>query len=223
MTSSPSVARRIPHRRTGHGKPVSWMAMRRRPVLLVAALALVAVVIVGLLQIGSEQEAGSSERDATAPTAAQLRERLAGSPAPLARLHARGNRLLDAKSAKAELAALEGYPVVVNKWASWCGPCRAEFPTFQQVSADLGTEVAFLGLNAGDGPGPAARFLKRFPTSFPSISDPDLEAVGDLGVTGSFWPTTAFFDRRGKQTYVHQGPYLSPADLRADIAKYTRG
>lgn len=192
--------------------------MRRRPILLLAALALVAIVVVGLLQSG-----GSSESEAKAPSAGELRERLAGAPAPLARLHTRGNQLLDADDAKAELAALEGYPVVVNKWASWCGPCRAEFPTFQEVSADLGKEVAFLGLNAGDGPGPAARFLEGYPTSFPSISDPDLKAVADLGIAGSFWPTTAFFDKRGKQTYVHQGPYLSPEDLRADIAKYTRG
>ena len=193
--------------------------MRRRPVLLLAALALVAVVAVGLLQSGGTEASSSGG----APTAAQLRTRLAGSPEPLAALHARGNQLIDAGDAKAELARLKGYPVVVNKWASWCGPCRAEFPTFQEVSADLGKEVAFLGLNAGDGPKPAAEFLKRFPTSFPSISDPDLEAVEDLGIAGSFWPTTAFFDATGKQTYTHQGPYLDADDLRADIAKYTRG
>ncbi len=192
--------------------------MRRRPLLLLLGLLLVAIVAVGFVQSRS-----SVPSDGRAPTASELRERLAGSPAPLARLHARGNQLLDAGDAKSELAALKGYPVVVNKWASWCGPCRAEFPTFQAVSAELGKEVAFLGLNAGDGPGPAAKFLEGFPTSFPSISDPDLEAVRKLGIAGSFWPTTAFFDADGKQTYAHQGPYLSADDLRADIAKYTRG
>jgi cytochrome c biogenesis protein CcmG/thiol:disulfide interchange protein DsbE len=191
--------------------------MRRRPVLLLAALALVAVVVVGLLQSGGDATSSSKG----APSAAELRERLAGSPPPLARLHERGNQLLDAGVAKRELAALEGYPVVVNKWASWCGPCKAEFPTFQEVSADLGKEVAFLGLNAGDGPGPAREFLADYPLSFPSISDPDLEAVQALGIGGSFWPTTAFFDAKGKQTYVHQGPYLDAATLRADIRRYT--
>ena len=193
--------------------------MRRRPLVLLAALALVAVVVVGLLQT-----TGSAESTSTgAPTAAQLRERLAGAPAPLARLHARPNALLPASSARRELAALKGFPVVVNKWASWCGPCRAEFPTFQEVSAELGKEVAFLGLDAGDGPGPAAAFLADFPTSFPSISDPDLKATEALGLGGSFWPTTAFYDASGKQTYVHQGPYLTADALRADIAKHTRG
>jgi len=190
--------------------------MRRRPVLLLAALALVAVVVVGLLQSG-----GDAKSSARTPTAAQLRERLAGAPAPLAKLHARGNQLLDAAGARAELAALRGYPVVVNKWASWCGPCRAEFPTFQEVSADLGKKVAFLGLNAGDGRGPAMEFLRGYPTSFPSIFDPNLKAAADLGIAGSYWPTTAFFDATGKQTYVHQGPYLTAAGLRADIEKHT--
>ncbi|MCW3012397.1 MAG: TlpA family protein disulfide reductase [Solirubrobacterales bacterium] len=190
--------------------------MRRRPLLLLAAAALLAVVVVGFVQ-----SSGNETSDGRAPTAAELRERLAGAPAPLARLHARANRLLPASSAKRELAALKGFPVVVNKWASWCGPCRAEFPTFQEVGAELGKEVAFLGLDAGDGPKPAAEFLARYPLSFPSLSDPDLEATEALGIGGSFWPTTAFFDATGKQTYVHQGPYLEADDLRADIAKYT--
>lgn len=191
--------------------------MRRRPVLLIAALALVAIVVVGLLQSDGDEEPSSAQ----APTAAQLRNLLAGSPAPLARLHERGNQMLPASDVKAELAALKGHPVVVNKWASWCGPCRAEFPTFQAVSADLGKEVAFLGLNAGEGPEAGAKFLRGFPTSFPSISDPALKATDKLKIGTTGWPTTLFYDRRGKQTYVHQGPYLEADRLRADIEKYT--
>ena len=190
--------------------------MRRRPLLLLVVIALGAIVTVGLLE---SPEAERPSSDGT-PSPAEVRERLAGAPAPLARLHARGNQLLPAATAKRELAALEGHPVVVNKWASWCGPCRAEFPAFQRVSADLGKQVAFLGVDAGDGPGPAAKFLAEFPTSFPHISDPKLEAVEALGIAGSFWPTTAFFDADGRQTHVRQGPYLSADDLRADIEKY---
>lgn len=193
--------------------------MRRRRVLLLAAVALAAVLAVGFTQLG----AGGASSDAKAPTAAELRERLAGAPAPLARLHARGNRLLPAGSAKAELAALEGYPVVVNKWASWCAPCRGEFPAFQEVSAELGKEVAFLGLNAQDARADAARFLADYPTSFPSIHDPDLKAAKTFGAASTYFPTTVFYDASGKQTYIHQGPYYEAEELRADIAKYARG
>ncbi len=191
--------------------------MRSRLILFASVLVLAAVVTIGWLQ-----SSGSSESEGVAPSASQVGKRLAGSPPPLARLHERADELLAAKTAKRELAALKGYPVVVNKWASWCGPCRAEFPTFQQVSVELGTKVAFLGLNAGDGPGPAAAFLAKYPTSFPSISDPKLTATEALGIGGSFWPTTAFYDKNGKQTFAHQGPYLDPAELKADIAKYTK-
>lgn len=192
--------------------------MRRRPVLLLAALALVAVVVVGILQSG-----GTSDAAVDVPTQSEVRELLAGAPAPLARLHERGNQLLRAQSARAELAALKGHPVVVNKWGSWCTPCRQEFPTFQRVSAELGKEVAFLGLDVQDPRGDAERFLRDNPLSYPSFYDPDLKAATDLSVASTYNPATLFYDAAGKQTYVHQGPYLDADDLRADIAKYARG
>lgn len=200
-----------------------------RRLLPVLALVLLAVVLV----VGLMQASGGDDGDGAAATEprpnsfdlAAAQRRLAGAPPELASLHDQGAALLGGgvPAFERRLDALEGRPVVVNKWASWCGPCRAEFPTFQEVSADLGREVAFLGLNAGDGPEPAAEFLQGFPTSFPSISDPDLEAADDLGLASTYFPSTAFYDASGKQTYIHQGPYLSADDLRADIVKYTRG
>ena len=110
-----------------------------------------------------------------------MQARLAGSPAPLAALHAQASELLpgDARALHARLSALRGYPVVINKWASWCEPCRAEFGVFQRASVSLGREVAFIGIDSGDTSRAEARaFLRTFPLSYPSYYDQSGEARG---------------------------------------------
>src|SRR3954454_6365362 len=74
---------------------------------------------------------------------------LAGSPAPLAALHMQADQLLPGglDAYERRIASLKGYPAVVNVWASWCGPCRFEFPTLQKLSAEYGKRVAFLGVD----------------------------------------------------------------------------
>ena len=67
---------------------------------------------------------------------------------------------------------LRGHPVVINKWASWCDPCRAEFPAFQRVATERGREVAFLGLNAKDSRRPAERFLAAVPDAVSLLRRP---------------------------------------------------
>ena len=142
---------------------------------------------------------------------------LAGAPKPLARLYSHPNELipgaLDAYGS--ELAKLKGYPVVTNLWASWCGPCRFEFPLFQHVSAQLGKKVAFFGVNSYDSADAAKTFLAEYPVPFPSVSDPGQDVWHDLSLAGL--PGTAFYDRSGRLTYLKQGPYTSEAQLRADI------
>jgi cytochrome c biogenesis protein CcmG, thiol:disulfide interchange protein DsbE len=145
---------------------------------------------------------------------------LAGSPPPLAALHREADKLLPGglKAYEERLAALRGYPVVVNLWASWCGPCRFEFPTLQKVSARVGKRVAFLGVNSQDSNDAATTFLEEAPLPYPSYTDPDKAVFGSLRATGL--PDTAFYDRQGKLAYLKQGPYSDPADLEADVQRY---
>jgi cytochrome c biogenesis protein CcmG/thiol:disulfide interchange protein DsbE len=188
----------------------------RRALLGLGLLGLVAVVVVGLSQAGP-----NSKPTNAAPEPAKVARALRGAPAPLAALHRQAGRLLegDLDAVKARLAALRGHPVVVNKWASWCGPCKFEFPFFQAMAVRYGKRVAFLGLNSGDNPDDARAFLRRFPVTYPSYSDLHESVADGLEVSRNF-PTTAFFDRRGRLDFQHQGAYPDAGALEDDIRRY---
>jgi thiol-disulfide isomerase/thioredoxin len=149
---------------------------------------------------------------------------LAGSPPPLAALHRQANELLPGglDAYQARIGALAGYPVVVNVWASWCGPCRFEFPTLQKASARYGKRVAFLGIDVQDSGDAASTFLKEAPLSYPSYSDPSKEIAASLHATQGL-PATAFYDRGGDVVHLKLGPYTDAADLAADIRRYALG
>ena len=146
---------------------------------------------------------------------------LAGSPAPLAALHKQADELLPGGQDAFEkrISALRGFPAVVNVWASWCGPCRFEFPVFQQASARYGKRVAFLGVDKQDSEDAAKTFLEEAPVPYPSYTDPSSDIAGALGA-GRGLPDTAFYDRKGELTYLKQGPYTDLASLRADVERY---
>jgi cytochrome c biogenesis protein CcmG/thiol:disulfide interchange protein DsbE len=162
---------------------------------------------------GSESNFGSKPPD--------YKTALAGAPKPLAELYAQPNELLSGgtDAFQRRIAALRGYPVVVNQWASWCGPCRAEFPWFQRASAQYGKRVAFLGVDSQDSNAAAMTFLREAPVPYPSYTDPDKD-IGKLLKATLGLPDTAFFDSKGTLVFTKQGPYTSQADLVADIRKY---
>jgi thiol-disulfide isomerase/thioredoxin len=158
-------------------------------------------------------------------TPEQAKEPIPGAPPQLAAIRSQANQLLDGgKDAfDARLEQLRGTPVVVNKWASWCGPCRFEFPTFQSLAEKRGGQIAFLGINSNDSDGSAETFLSELPLPYPSYTDPNLDIAQDLGGPPQAFPTTSFYDRSGKLVYTHAGPYQDEGDLVADVNKYAAG
>ncbi len=166
---------------------------------------------------------GAQQPDLPVPTPAQAQRALAGAPAPLASLHRQASQLLDGgkQAFDARLASLAGRPVVVNAWASWCGPCKFELPFLQRAAVADGKRVAFLGVNVEDTAGKARTFAEDHWMAYPSYVDAHRDIADEIGVRAGL-PTTVFYDRRGHVEFVHQGQYRDEAQLRADIRRYAR-
>jgi thiol-disulfide isomerase/thioredoxin len=166
---------------------------------------------------------GSSGGEPAAGTTPPKRPDLTGAPAALKQVYSRPNRLLGGGVAayRAQLRQLRGVPVVVNKWASWCPPCRAEFPHFRAEAQKRARKVAFLGVDSNDNDGNARDFLAKLPVSYPSYRDPENKIAADFNGVQAF-PTTVFYDRKGRVAFLHQGGYASERKLAADIERYAR-
>ena len=113
-----------------------------------------------------------------------------------------------------------GTPVVANKWASWCGPCRIEFPLLRKV-ATQDKDVVFIGVNSNDNDGNARKFLSEEPVPYKHFKDHDLSIAAEFHGVQAF-PTTAFYDSKGQLAFVHVGPYTNESDLTKDIDRYAR-
>jgi thiol-disulfide isomerase/thioredoxin len=188
---------------------------------LIRLAAAIAALMIASLAAGC----GKSDPPSAASSTDDFRSALAGAPRPLReQLYSRPSELVDGGPAEFErtLRAVRGYPVVVNKWASWCGPCRFEFPFFQEQAKRQGTRVAFMGVDGEDGRGPARRFLRKYPVPYPSFFDSNGDIAKLLKGERSF-PVTAFYDRRGQLVYTKQGGYASAAALADDVRQYAVG
>lgn len=96
-----------------------------------------------------------------------------------------------------------GRPVVLNYWASWCGPCRIETPNFQTASLKYGDRIAFLGVNQGESAQTVTEFGVSFGLTYPLLVDEE-STVSDLYGVHNL-PTTVFIDKKGVVREVFVG------------------
>ena len=120
-----------------------------------------------------------------------------GAPAPAFQLPA-------ASGGAVGLADLKGQVVLINFWASWCGPCRQEMPVLEQLYRKYKPAgFTLLGVNVEPKSGDAVNFLKSTPVSFPILFDTESKVSNLYEVSGM--PSTVIVDRHGNVRYIHHG------------------
>jgi peroxiredoxin len=155
----------------------------RAPVKVAFLFGLIAIVAVGLW-LGLRPMGTEESNDATAE------DRSSSEAAPsfdLPRLMGGGKLASD---------DLDGSPYVINFWATWCDPCRAEMPAFEKVWGKYKNRgLVVVGVNINDDPAEARDFARRLGVTYPLVVDENDELATELGVRGL--PQTFFVDSDG--------------------------
>lgn len=126
-------------------------------------------------------------------------------------------------SKKFDLSAMKGRVVVLNYWASWCTPCRAETSGLESTYvATKAAGVSFIGVNVKDETGSAASFVRQNRITYPIVSDETAKTALNLGGVPTFsLPSTVVIDRQGKVAAVYSGP-VQQGDLQPVLTALAR-
>lgn len=184
--------------------------VRRRSVAWLAA-AVVVVAVVAAATMSPLGGGSAPPAEATAEGGLDAVTGQGGDPLPLHTLPGlSGGPALD-------LREQAGAPLLVNFWATWCGPCVREMPMLRDVSRELSDDLTFIGVNVQDSPTQAEEFLDDLGVRYRQAADPEGEyfrAVGGVGM-----PTTLFVDADGIVRYRHTGE-LTEQKMRALLSEH---
>ncbi|MEW5738289.1 MAG: redoxin domain-containing protein [Myxococcota bacterium] len=134
---------------------------------------------------------------------------LSGKPAPAFTIKRLDNDQL------VSLADFKGKPIVINFWATWCGPCQTEHPVLDWAAKKYANDAVFLGIVFEDNEQNTKRFLARNGWSFVQLFDPKSTVAVDYGVSGV--PETYFIDRHGIINHKVAAPFVDPREFAAHM------
>ena len=187
---------------------------QRKPskVAVFIAMAAVAIaILIVMLAPGSDnpaspQAAGAGSNLAGSPNTAEedaaADAKVAGKAAPL------NFTLKDMNGVDVKLASFKGKPIVMNFWATWCGPCRAEIPSLVELNkqyGEAGKDVVILGISVDDPIEKLKPYASQMHMNYPVLVGAGRDDVQDA--FGPLWgiPVTVFIDRDGKIAKKHSG------------------
>lgn len=111
---------------------------------------------------------------------------------------------LAGKDVEGEFPAMAEKVVLIDFWASWCGPCKASFPALDRLQKEFGSKgLVVVGVNVDKDAGSMRQFLKEHPVAFTTVWDKQQKLVAAASIEGM--PTSFIVDREGRIQHVHRG------------------
>ncbi len=224
MATEPAAADAAPGSRTAPGGVPRWLiAAQIGAIVFVSAVIVLAIVVLRRDQPQVVHLRADPSVVPASPAVQHAAPALPHPDGPLGALDphppvvgqpAPNFALLDTDGKRVELASLKGKAVVVNFWATWCGPCKQEFPELEKANETLGNDVVILALDQAESPEKAAAFRDQFGAGFTILLDSYTAVASSYRFDGI--PDTVFIDRNGIVRDVVLGP-LSAGTFRYKI------
>lgn len=194
----------------------------------------VAATCLALLVTGCSREGGEPAKDQSAEVTGRVES--APTPTPSAALPnlcppagepaARGSKALPdltlqclGSDASRELRALAGRRMVINFWASWCGPCKVELPLLARAHRASGEEVAFLGIDVQDASAEAWKAMTTAGVEYPQLEDPQGRTRAPFGWHSGL-PLTVFVDERGRMIGTERTAFRTYPEVTAALRRH---